>query len=222
MKIVNILTILALSIITILPTGNCQSDNQPAGSQQPAATLSPEDKLRAESIKDAFERAMRDVDAAKLKEQEELTAELKHKLKTAIDEWLHAQRTKKAAGLNKFVDQSWEKMAKRIAVEPVRYNYYLRDFAYYVAKSDITKTDSLAAPYKANVLINEYMYLEKYHSPSISYRRDYFYTVLTPITLNFEYHNGIFVVTGSQESMISMTKGAPPEVETRILKQTFD
>jgi len=211
----------AISLILALPAFS-QDVKSEAERIKEYIKSSPEEQARTENMKEAFEKAMRDVDTQKIREQEQLTAELKDDLKLSIEQWIHRQSQEKAHELNRFVKQDWYKLSRRLEISPVQTDYYLRDFEYIVIKGDILKTDSLSAPYKAHVSMNEILYLEKNHAASISYRENYFYTVSTPVSLILEFRNGRFEVTSLDKGMISFTKGVPLSIEAKIKKQNFN
>ena len=171
---------------------------------------------KPESLKEAFEEAMEKFETKRLQEQEKLKANLKSKLNLAIEEWISSAKKNKDAELNKFIDQNWEKQARSLDIPPVHYDYYLRDYAYGVTKTDIIKTDSLVAPYKANVNLIEKLYVERYHAPSISYREDFLCTVTTPITVSLEYTEDKFTVINTEYGKISIEKGWPEEIKEKL------
>lgn len=166
-----------------------------------------EKKLTADSIKEAFEKAIKDVDAQKAAQEKELAQELKVKLDFALKEWVSHARQEKAPEMNKLTHQKWEGMSKFIS--PVPYDYYLRDYNYIVSNSDIVKTDSLMTPYRANAQVLEKLYIERYHPSNSSDIKEYLDVVSRSIRITFEYRDGKFAVTDALPGEISIERGWP-------------
>ncbi|MDD5431488.1 MAG: hypothetical protein PHO70_00650 [Candidatus Omnitrophica bacterium] len=178
--------------------------------------------LKPENVEQAFERAMKKVEKERTEKREILTGELKARLDSAIQEWMNEKIHKKNSEINRFVNQDWYKSSKVLPVPPIHEDYILRDFAYIVDRADIIETDSMAAPYKAHVVMQEKLYLEKNHAASISYRNTYFYTVTSLINLNLEYRGNRFVAINSDEKLTGIENRVPQDIASKILKQAFD
>jgi len=189
--------------------------------QMPGEIPPSQQDTSAEAIKEAFEKAMKNVEQEKQRQKQEITAELKQRFEAAIENWIAQTRRKKNSELDKFVDQNWYKFSKTLNITPIHYDYYLRDYAYLLNSADIIDTDSMDAPYKAVANFSEVIYVELTHAAGISYRHEYFYTVTTPITLYFEYRGGRFTLVNSETGKFVFQKGIPAEVENKILRRQF-
>lgn len=209
----NIAFIIILLMLLTAKTGFSQDQNfNNSGGQ----------KETGELLKEAFEKAMRNVEAEKAKVEENKRKELEASLEKGIVSWIRDAENTRRQQLNKFVPQNWWKFSKIIDIDPVPKDYYLRDFRYAVNRIDIVKTESIANPYKASVSINEILFVELYHSPSISYRNMYFYTITIPLQVDFEYRGSEFFAFGSSAGTISISQGVPQEIEAKIIRQTFN
>ena len=168
---------------------------------------------QTESIGEAFQKALKNVEQEKAKEQEELISDLKNKLNLALQDWLSMAAKEKSPQINSFIKQSWEKLSE--LKNSTYYDYYLKDFAYTIVKSDIIKTDSLISPYKAYITINEALFVERYHPAGISFREKFFYTAARPIILSFEYNEDKFAITNTEYKDYSLTQGWPEEIKIK-------
>jgi len=161
----------------------------------------------------AFEEALKNVEAQKAAERKALTLKYKEKLNKAVTAWLSQNETQKKSELNNVIDQNWEKLSGLFEFAMVHYDYYLRGFNYTISKSEIRESDSLTSPIKAQVVIMEKIYAEKYHAPNISNVDPYFFTVTTAITLNMEYLQDDFVITGTDKKITAIENDCPPDLK---------
>jgi len=172
---------------------------------------------QTESIEEAFHKALKSVEQEKAKEQGELIADLKNKLNLSIEDWLSSAKKDKDSQIDSFIKQNWERSPE--LKNSTYYDYYLKDFVYTVAKSDIIKTDSLITPYKAYVTINEELFVERYHPGGISFREKFFYTATRPIILSLEYSEDKFAIINTEYKDYSLTQGWPEEIKTKVLNK---
>jgi len=186
---------------------------------EPPKPIEEEKPLTADDVQEAFEKAIKAVDAGKL-EEEKRTEELLHKrFRIAVEDWVNAARVKRAPDLNKMMDQQWEKLYDFGPY--IHYNYYLRDYEYLEKGSDIIKTDSMLAPYRAYLNVAEKLYVEKYHTPDISYIEDFLYTVTYPIKVNMEYRDDKFIVMNDEYGRSSIEKGWPANVSGKLRERVL-
>jgi hypothetical protein len=178
---------------------------------------SPETTKENGGTKTAIEQALKSYEEKKKNEQEEVAAQLNFKLGQATEEWINLAENDKQSKLNTRLEQEWDKQENIRITTPLTYEYYLRDYNYSVADSDIVKTDSVTAPYKARVIIIEELYVEKYHHPDVSDSTLYYYTVTHKYTLNFEYRNNMFVLTDSNSKMVSKANQIPDNIRRQWL-----
>ena len=157
----------------------------------------------------AFEQALRNVEAKRKEERKILAEKFSTQLKHAVNEWISQAKAQKDSQMNQIVDQNWDKMGFNPPLPPGHYDFYLRGYTYDKVKSDIIDTDSLTSPYKAQVVITEKLYVERYHSPDISNVDPYFFTVTNRIDLSMEYHQDNFVVTNTEYKIISIENKVP-------------
>jgi hypothetical protein len=186
-------------------------------SQETTATV-PE-TLSPDTIGQGVEKAIRNIEAEKEKAQETLKLNLQSKLKKAIDDWILAKKEEKALWLNKFVEQEWEFIPK--FGPRGHYDYYLRSFNYEIGSSDIVKTDSLVSPYIGYLEVSERLYAERYHSPHVSYREDFLYTIRTPMRIKFEYNGADFMPVDVKCLDSAMENSWPEEVRKEVFKKIF-
>ena len=172
---------------------------------------------QTESMEEAFQKALKNVDQEKAKEQEELVSDLKNKLSLALQDWLSMAAKEKSPQIDGFIKQNWEKLSE--LKNSTYYDYYLKDFAYTIVKSDIIKTDSLISPYKAYINVNEELYVERYHPAGISFREKFFYTATRPIILSFEYNTDKFSIINTEYKDYSLTQGWPEEVKSKVMSR---
>lgn len=161
----------------------------------------------------AIEQALKNYETNKQKEQDELAKKLNFSLNQIIQDWIASAKINKENALGSRLKQNWEKLSWLYPVSPVPYEYYLRGYKYSLVKSDVVKTDSILAPYKAAVTINENLYVEKNHSPDISDADPYFYTVTTACHLNLEYRQDKFVLINSDSKIVDIINDAPSEIK---------
>jgi hypothetical protein len=176
-------------IFSFLPCSVClsQSDNQ------------------TESVKKGFEEAIKTIDAQKEQDNKKIAAGLQAKLDSAVQDWISQQKKKMSLELNTIIEQHWENLTE--FGPRIHRNYYLREFSYTIINMDVLKSNSMIDPYKAVINLTEKLFTERYHSPDVTYPEDYYYTVTTPIKVNFEYYNDKFVVTGVEDSKGSIDQG---------------
>jgi len=172
---------------------------------------------QTESIGEAFQKALKNVEQEKAKEQGELIANLKSKLNLALQDWLSMAAKEKNPQINSFIKQNWEQLSE--LKNSAYFDYYLKDFAYTVGKSDIIKTDSLISPYKANITINEALFVERYHTANISFREKFFYTATRLILLSLEYNEDKFTIINTEYKDYSLKPGWPEEIKLKILSR---
>ncbi|OGX19410.1 MAG: hypothetical protein A3K83_00510 [Omnitrophica WOR_2 bacterium RBG_13_44_8b] len=199
---------LIILILLILPHDVCLS-------QEPAKPES----LSPETIGQGFEKAMKNIETEKLKALEELKVDLRTKLDQAIADWILAKKEEKAPWINKIVEQNWEFIPKY--GPRAHYDYYLRGFDYRIISSDIVKTESLVSPYVGRLSVLEQLYAEMYHSPDVSFRDNFLYTVTTPIKVKFEYNGSDFVAVETEYEDSGMENAWPEGVKRDIFKKIF-
>ena len=195
-KILIILTVVLLCL-GILPVAYCQN-NKSADKAETGV---------------AFEQALKNYEAYKQKEQEKLAKRLNSNLNQITEDWITQAKAEKEDLLGTRLEQSWEKLALSFAISPAHYEYYLRGYQYSIAKSDISKTESISAPYKAAVTIREDLYVVKNHSSDNSDANPYFYTVRTTYNLNFEYRQDKFVLINTDSKIVNIENNAPVEIK---------
>jgi len=161
----------------------------------------------------AIEQALKNYETYKQKEQDELAKKLNFSLNQITENWIASAKVNKESALGSRLQQSWEKLSSLYPVPPTHYEYYLRGYRYSLIKSDVAKTGSILAPYKATVTISEDLYVEKNHSPDISDANPYFYTVTTAYNLNLEYRQDRFVLINSGSNIVEIKNDAPSEIK---------
>lgn len=161
----------------------------------------------------ALEQALKNYETYKQKEQDELAKKLNFSLNQITASWIASAQANKESDLDSRLEQSWEKLSSLYPVSPVHHEYYLRGYKYSLIKSDVAKSNSIFAPYKATVTIREDLYVEKNHSPDISDANPYFYTVTTVYNLNLEYRQDGFVLTNSDSKIVDMQNDVPGEIK---------
>ncbi|MDD5465277.1 MAG: hypothetical protein PHP73_02925 [Candidatus Omnitrophica bacterium] len=177
---------------------SCAEENKPADKTETGVVI---------------EQALKNYETYKQKEQEELAKKLNSSLNQIIQSWIASAKVNKENALGSRLQQSWEKLSPLYPISPVPYEYYLRGYKYSLIKSDIAKTDSILAPYKAAVAIKEDLYVEKNHSPDISDADPYFYTVTTAYNLNLEYRQDGFTLINSDSKVVNIINDAPVEIK---------
>jgi len=161
----------------------------------------------------AFEQALKNYETYRQKEQDALAKKLNFSLGQITENWIASAKANKENALGSRLQQSWEKLSLLYPIPPGHYEYYLRGYKYSLLKSDVVKTDSIVAPYKAAVTIKEDLYVEKNHSPDISDANPYFYTVTTDYNLNLEYRQDRFVLINSDSKIVDIKNEAPDEIK---------
>lgn len=165
----------------------------------------------------AFEQALKNYEAYKQKEQDEVAKKLNFSLNRISEEWIAQAEKNKEDLLGTRIKQNWEKLALTFPISPSHYEYYLRGYKYNVIRNDVTKSDSITSPYKATLNIKEELYVEKNHSPDISDASPYFYTVTTVYNLNFEYKQNKLELINTDSKIIAIENTAPDEIKKRTL-----
>jgi len=171
----------------------------------------PPNNLLPEMLRDAYKNAIKNIESERKEEEKKTAAELEAKLQSAAKEWIASSSEKRNAGINKLILPDWKGLPEPQPKLP--FPHYLRDFEYIAIGSDISKTASYTSPYKASVKLLEKLYVEKYHSASPSYPKEYLYTITTPITLTFEYTQEVFTLRDKKDSDIAIEKGWPEKLE---------
>ena len=157
------------------------------------------------ALEQAFENAMRDVDAERAQGEHTLGSVLAQDLRRAIQQWLDAARAQKALELHRPIEQRWEQLPA--SGDLVHHEYFLEECAYVVEGQDVVKTSSLLVPYQATVRVLERLSVSRYHPPNSSHPEQFQYTVTTPITLSLEYRDKTFVVTRTERGPLTFEKG---------------
>jgi len=173
-------------------------------------TDKPEQKI---DVGKAFEQALNNYELQKQKQTETLTRRLHANLDQAIETWLNNSKTDKENKLDTRLDQRWEKLSQSFHIPSIHYEYILKGYKYTIVKNDISQSDSLSAPYKAHVIIKEELYVERYHTPDISNRNPYFYTVTTNFNLNYEYKQDRFNLVNSEAKVTNIENDCPDEIK---------
>jgi hypothetical protein len=168
-----------------------------------------------EGTKVVVEEALRDFEAQKQNEEDELREQLNFRLGQATENWLTAAEKEQEKQLGTVVGQDWDKQSRIAMILPVNYEYYLRGYNYSVVDSDIFKTESLSPTLKAVVTIKEELYAEKSHHSNVSDIKPYLYTVTNIYTLNFIYKNDEFILANSSVKMESMVN----EISSQVRKE---
>jgi len=184
--------IVIIAIFSFLPCGVCFS--QPLNQTE-----------TAESVSIGLEEAIKKIEAQKEREHKKLASDLQAGLDVAVKDWFAEQENRRKKGLNEVVEQQWENLTE--FGPRIHRTYYLRDFSYTLINMDIIKTESVVGAYKAVMNAEEKLFAERYHAPDVSYPEDFYYTVTTPVTVNFEYYNGRFVVSATEYGKSSIEQG---------------
>jgi hypothetical protein len=157
-----------------------------------------------------FEEALKNIEAKKAEERKALALKYNNQLKLVTANWLSQREALKKSQLNGAIDQNWDRVPNQYYTN-VNNEYYLKGFNYSILNSEIRETESLIAPIKAQVVILEKIYAEKYHTPDMSNIDPYCFTVTSSITLSMEYRQDNFVVTNTDTKMMSMNNNNYPE-----------
>jgi len=159
-----------------------------------------------------LQQVLNNYDTQKQREKEELTAKLNFNLTQAINIWLNLAEKNQEKRLNLRIEQNWEKLPLTIALSQVHYEYFLKGYNYSVTKRDVIKTEALTFPYKGIVTVKEEIYAEQYHHANTSNRADFFYTITTIYTLNFDYQEEAFILTNTDSTITFIKNTAPKEI----------
>lgn len=165
----------------------------------------------------AFEQALKNYEAFKQKEQDEIAARINVSLSQVTDDWIAQAQRDKESLLGTRIKQNWEKLALTFPISPSHYEYYLRGYKYSVIRNDVSKSDSITSPYKATASIKEELYVEKNHSPDISDATPYFYTVTTVYNLYFEYRLDKLELIHTDTKITNIENTAPRQIRERTL-----
>lgn len=216
------LAVFIISFSLIIPFNACSPEDQEEDLQEEEfqdfeeeGLVSEEDEPvseedePSEAIQEAFQKAINDVEAVKIKEHEVLKEALRVKLDEAVKEWLSSQEKEKSAQLNKLVEQEWEKLFEFGPY--VHYDYFLRDYSYQEVSRDIVKTESMVFPYAGIFEAREKLFVERTHLPGASYREQFLFTVTAPVKVKYEYREGEFVFIDSEYGR--------PKIEAKWLKK---
>jgi len=161
----------------------------------------------------AFEQALTNYELQRQKQTEILIRRLHANLDQIVETWINNAKIDKENKLGSRLEQRWEKLSQSLPISPSHYEYILLGYKYTVVKNDIMQSDSLSAPYKAHVIIKEELYVEKYHSPDVSDRNPYFYTVTTNFNLNYEYKQDKFMLVNTEAKVINIENDCPLDMK---------
>ena len=217
-----------MSVFFIFTAGNVAFSEEPPQE----TTQNKSQGANAQEIQSAFEKAMKEVNRDKAEKEKAEADKVNGIFNEVADKWLYNARDTESANLGKFVKQNWERLFKveyfvRFEFNPrppepdpfVHYDYYLRDFEFIENARGVVKTDALTSPYKGHIDITEKRYVERYHTPNISYIENFLFTINTPIRVNFEYRDNDFVVTSTDIGTDTMDRGWPQKVRDKILRR---
>jgi len=178
-----------------------------------------QDGASPEEISRAFKKAMQEVYAEQEAKQKQDHFQRDAQLESAINEWIASAGRKKQQEINQLVSQEWEK-AFRFGPR-VHYDYYLRGYDYLLRGREVSRQESLQAPYTAKVIFLERLYVQRKHPASASNVRVFFYTVETPITVQFDYRGGNFFLAAETRGDSTIEKDWTEEAIGRIKKENF-
>ncbi|MFA5311271.1 MAG: type III pantothenate kinase [Candidatus Omnitrophota bacterium] len=170
-------------------------------------------KEPSRAIAAEFEQALKNIDAQKAEERNNLALKCKERFDRAVSGWLARREAQKKSQLNGIIDQNWDKLPYTYNFTNLHFDYFLRGFDYKVLSKEIEETGSLTAPIKAQAIIQEKIYAERYHNPNISSVEPYYFTVTTKITLNMEYQRDDFVITGTESKLLTIENYFPDELK---------
>ena len=160
----------------------------------------------------ALEDALKNYEAYRQKEQEQVAKTINLRLNQITDDWIKQAKKNKENLLGTRLEQNWEKLALSFPISPARYEYYLRGYRYNVIKNDVIKSESITSPYKAIASIKEELYVEKYHSPDISDTTPYFFTITTVYNLNFEYRQDKLELIDTDSKIVNIENSVPEKI----------
>ena len=161
----------------------------------------------------AFEQALAKIEAKKQEGLKKLTAQLSDQMEKAVKKWIAQRNDFRRSGLNALVEQNWEKLTLATNISPLHYDYYLRGFLIQETQNDIVKTDSLTSPYEGRSIIQEKLYVEKYHTPNISNIDPYFFTVTGNIVLDIDFSSIEPVVTVVDYKVTQIDNDCPQNIK---------
>ena len=164
----------------------------------------------SQEIESAIEKAIKKVYKDKAQQEEVMIAALEGKLKSAVIEWISKIKGQKDLEMHQLISQSWELLFK--FGPRIHYNYYLRGYDYLESEADIIKTDSILGPYKGYSKITEIIYAQREHPVGASDMSQFFYTVTTPIKVNFDYRKDGFIFVNAERGELSLKQGWPQEM----------
>ena len=203
-------TLFILLLVFVMSlSGVCSGFSQDNDDTAVDGTLSPD------QVEDAFKNAMSRADREREQKQEELTSNLRLKLEQAREEWFLSQSQKRNSELNSLVDQNWEELSR--FGPRIKYGYYLRGYAYSGNRIDIVKTSSLVATHTGHLNTTEKLYVERSHTPNVSDKNLFYFTVSTPVKVTFEYEQGNFVAVKTEYGDTTMDNGWPEEVKNKLM-----
>lgn len=163
------------------------------------------EKFSIDAITRAFKSALSDEEAEKAMKEKELAVKLRLDLSSELENWISHAKEEKVVDLNKLLHNDWIELVK--FTTPVPYDYYLRDFDYTVAASDVYKSQTVPPFYKASARIIERLFIERTHSTSASSIEPYLQTAITPIALELEYREDKFVIVNTDRLQPSIEEG---------------
>ncbi len=201
---------LSIAVVFILASSSA-AFSQDAG---PEAGKDQAPGISAHDMQKAFEKAIKDVEKEKAEKERLKVESVKANFRDEAQKWLAAAVEKEAAGLNDFVEQQWEWIQDFGPY--VHYDYYLKDFEFIENTADIIRTDTLISPYRGYVSLIEKRYVERYHTPDISYIDNFLFTVTTPMKVNFEYRKDRFVFINIEKGKETIENIWPRRVKDKF------
>jgi len=206
----SMLTVISISLVSRIALSQEASDSEDPVPDE-AKVIDSEDLATA--ITESFKKAIEEVDARKSEEEareEEVAASA---LDPVIREWVQAKRFKRAKGLKRKIDQDWQNL---LSTPPQHIDYYLRDFSYSIGNVNIEKVDLLQYPYRADVDIEEILYVEQ--APLIAEpRSDYQFSAYANLRIRLKYQKegSSWYITDTEVIDPSLKKGWPQAVRKR-------
>jgi len=205
--------VLFIAIFLLNSSGNVCFSQRP---EQKAAQV----ESLPEEIERAVTKAIKDVDKDKIAQEEALLVSIQEKFQSAVDQWMANAKAQKELEVGKLVNQNWEQLSQ--FGPRIHQIYYLRGYAYSKGDTDIIKTNSmLATPYKAYLKATETLYVQKEHPAGASDVTQFFYTVTTPLKLNFDYKKDKFVLIGVERVDPSLIKGWPQAIADKLKAESL-
>ena len=161
----------------------------------------------------SFEEALKKIEAQRAEEKKALAKKCEEQLNLTLANWISQRKALKKSQINQAIEQDWDRVPDQYFTN-VHNDYYLKGYDYSVLNKEIKETESLTAPIKAQAVILEKIYAEKYHTPDMSDIGPYCFTATYNITLNMEYRQDNFVITSAETKMLSLNnKGYPEELK---------